>query len=155
MTKTEGIAESIKKYSDIIELPHPESKKHHRMSAKNRAAQFAPFAALTGHTEALDETVRLTEEEVLLSEDMLNILNEKMQLLIENIGGDTTTKITYFKPDKRKSGGEYITHTGIVIKYNEYGQTIVFDDKTVVPIKCIADIQLHREKCTSSDYIKK
>ena len=154
MTKAESIPESIKKYGDIIDMPHPESKKHHRMSDKNRAAQFAPFAALTGHTEALDETVRLTEEEILLSEDMLNILNEKMKLLIENIGGDTPAKITYFKPDKRKSGGEYITHTGIVTKFDEYEHMIVFDDKTIVPIKCIADIQLHREKCTSSDYIK-
>ena len=129
------------KYDDIINLPHPTSKKHPRMSLYARAAQFSPFAALTGHKAAINETARLTDEKQILSEDVIAKLNEQLNLIKENIGTNQTVTITYFVPDDKKSGGAYISHTGVVKKINEYNHTVVLTDKTVIPIEQISDIK--------------
>ena len=102
----------MSKYEDIINLPHPVSKKHPRMSLYDRAAQFSPFAALTGHNAAIIETARLTEKKIRQSEDAISILNEKLHIITENLGAEVT--ITYFLPDDRKEGGAYVRHTGAV-----------------------------------------
>lgn len=129
------------KYDDIINLPHHVSKKHPQMSLHDRAAQFSPFAALTGHKEAINETARLTDEKQILSEDVIAKLNEQLNLIKENIGTNQTVTITYFVPDDKKSGGAYISHTGVVKKIDEYNHTVILTDKTVIPIEQISEIQ--------------
>ena len=94
-------------YADIIDLPHPTSRKHPRMSMLNRAAQFAPFAALTGFGQAIDETARLTERRIELGEAELAELNEKLSRLSERLPAEA--EITWFVPDVRKDGGRYVT----------------------------------------------
>lgn len=129
------------KYDDIINLPHHVSKKHPQMSLHDRAAQFSPFAALTGHKAAINETARLTDEKQILSEDVIAKLNEQLNLIKENIGTNPIVTITYFVPDDGKSGGAYISNTGVVKKINEYNHTVVLTDKTVIPIEQISEMQ--------------
>ena len=129
------------KYDDIINLPHHVSKKHPQMSLHDRAAQFSPFAALTGHKAAINETARLTDEKQILSEDVIAKLNEQLNLIKENIGTNQTVTITYFVPDDKKSGGAYISHTGVVMKIDEYNHTVILTDKTVIPIEQISEMQ--------------
>ena len=129
------------KYDDIINLPHHVSKKHPQMSLHDRAAQFSPFAALTGHKAAINETARLTDEKQILSEDVIAKLNEQLNLIKENIGTNQTVKITYFVPDDKKSGGAYISNTGVVKKIDEYNRTVIMTDKTVIPIEQISEMQ--------------
>ena len=115
-------------YDDIINLPHPVSKNHPQMPLRDRAAQFAPFAALTGHDAAIKETARLTDERLELSEEVIAQLNEKIN-------------ITYFIPDAKKAGGSYVTCSGIVKKIDEYEHTMIMTDQTVIPIEQISDIK--------------
>ena len=129
------------KYDDIINLPHHVSKNHPQMSLHDRAAQFSPFAALTGHKAAINETARLTDEKQILSEDVIAKLNEQLNLIKENIGTNLIVTITYFVPDDRKSGGAYISNTGVVKKINEYNHTVILTDKTVIPIEQISEMQ--------------
>ena len=129
------------KYDDIINLPHHVSKKHPQMSLHDRAAQFSPFAALTGHKAAINETARLTDEKQILSEDVIAKLNEQLNLIKENIGTNKTVTITYFVPDDKKSGGAYISNTGVVKKIDEYNRTVIMTDKTVIPIEQISEMQ--------------
>ena len=129
------------KYDDIINLPHHVSKKHPQMSLHDRAAQFSQFAALTGHKAAINETARLTDEKQILSEDVIAKLNEQLNLIKENISTNPIVTITYFVPDDRKSGGAYISNTGVVKKINEYNHTVVLTDKTVIPIEQISEMQ--------------
>lgn len=129
------------KYDDIINLPHHVSKKHPQMSLHDRAAQFSPFAALTGHKAAINETARLTDKKQILSEDVIAKLNEQLNLIKENIGTNQTVTITYFVPDDKKSGGAYISHIGVVKKIDEYNHTVIMTDKTVIPIEQISEIQ--------------
>ena len=128
-------------YDDIINLPHHVSKKHPQMSLHDRAAQFSPFAALTGHKAAINETARLTDEKQILSEDVIAKLNEQLNLIKENIGTNQTVTITYFVPDDKKSGGAYISNTGVVKKIDEYNRTVIMTDKTVIPIEQISEMQ--------------
>ena len=89
-------------YEDIINLPHPVSKNHPQMPLRDRAAQFAPFAALTGHDAAIKETARLTDERLELSEEVITQLNEKINIIRNNIGIEQKVSITYFIPDAKK-----------------------------------------------------
>lgn len=129
------------KYDDIINLLRHVSKKHPQMSLHDRAAQFSPFAALTGHKAAINETARLTDEKQILSEDVIAKLNEQLNLIKENISTNPIVTITYFVPDDRKSGGAYISNTGVVKKINEYNHTVILTDKTVIPIEQISEMQ--------------
>lgn len=129
------------KYDDIINLPHHVSKKHPQMSLHDRAAQFSPFAALTGHKAAINEAARLTDKKQILSEDVIAKLNEQLNLIKENIGTNQTVTITYFVPDDKKSGGAYISHIGVVKKIDEYNHTVIMTDKTVIPIEQISEMQ--------------
>ena len=128
-------------YDDIINLPHPVSKKHPQMPLRDRAAQFAPFAALTGHDAAIKETARLTDEKLELSEEVIAQLNEKINIIRNNIGIEQNVSITYFVPDAKKVGGSYVTCVGIVKKIDEYEHTIIMTDQTVIPIEQISDIK--------------
>lgn len=129
----------MEKYEDIINLPHHVSKKHPRMSLYDRAAQFSPFAALTGHNAAIIETARLTEKKIRQSEDAISILNEKLHIITENPGAEVT--ITYFLPDDRKEGGAYVIHTGAVKKIDRYENAVVMTDGTVIPVEDISEIE--------------
>ncbi len=127
------------RYDDIINLPHPTSANHPRMSLYDRAAQFSPFAALTGHDAAIKETARLTEQNIELSEDTISRLNEKLQIVADHL--ETEVTITYFVPDERKSGGAYVSYTGIVRRIDDYEHTLIMTDKTVIPIEQISEIE--------------
>ena len=122
-------------YDDIIHMKRPVSRRE-KMSIENRAAQFAPFAALTGHDEAVEETARLTDVKRELDECLKQELNRKLIYISEHPGEDRV-KFTYFLPDEKKSGGEYVTVCETVKKVDEYEHTVIFMDKTVV---CIENI---------------
>ncbi len=128
------------KYADIINLPHPVSSRHPQMPLKNRAAQFMPFAALTGYGDAIDETARVTEEKLDLTEDELRLLDEKLAKLRPLLSQRPEVTFTYFEPDARKEGGAYITRTGIVKKIDEYGRSILLEDGTVIPMDALKEI---------------
>lgn len=134
--------ESWKKYSDIIDLPHHVSTKHPHMSSEDRAAQFSPFAALTGHEAAIKETARITDEFVEPDADKKQELDEKLQIIRMILADNKTARVQmiFFKPDGKKSGGSYETITGNIKKIDEYNGLIVFDDKTTVKIEKVIDI---------------
>ena len=125
-------------YDDIINLKRPISKKHKPMSLYNRAAQFAPFAALTGYDDVIDETGRLTDEMLQLDEYQKSDINNQLLYLIEN--KDVVASYTYFIKDKYKKGGSYITVVGNIKKVDLDNHKIVLEDKTVVNIEDIAAI---------------
>ncbi len=128
------------KYDDIINLPHHVSKKHPQMSLLNRAAQFSPFAALTGHSAVIQETARLTDSFVELDEDRKEQLNEQLQLIKENLEQKPEIEVTYFEPDPKKDGGAYITTCGRIKKIDEYNHQIIFTDGTTLLIEHIFSI---------------
>lgn len=133
--------ESSHEYDDMIDLPHHVSPRHPQMPLADRAAQFSPFAALTGHEAAIQETARLTEDFIELDEERQRQLNEQFQLLKKNQSGQPEIEVTYFQPDLRKSGGAYVTVRGRVKRIDEYGQQIIFTDKVEVPMKHIFSIE--------------
>ena len=124
-------------YTDILNLPHPTSKKHPRMTRTARAAQFAPFAALTGYNEAVKETARLTDEQLELDDTEKAQLNEKLQLLRQHLPRQLPITITFFIPDTKKAGGSYQTITGPVKKIQEYERRLIMTDGTIIPIEAI------------------
>jgi len=130
------------KYDDIIKLSHHISKKHPQMSMEERAAQFAPFAALVGYEDAVEETARITTKRIELNEEEKNILDMKLQILNEQIRIQIYPNVTimYFVPDLKKEGGKYIKISGTVKKIEEYKQLIILDDKTEIPISEIISI---------------
>ena len=131
-------------YEDIINLPHHQSNKHPHMPAENRAAQFAPFAALTGYGDAVNETARQTDAKIELDEYEKATLNEKLNMLRDSQEEQPETTITYFVPDKMKSGGAYVTITGTVKKIDECGHTVLMRDGTKILIDDIFEIETGR-----------
>ena len=117
--------EQTDRYDDIINLPHHVSVKYPQMTLENRAAQFAPFAALTGHNDAIKETARLTDRKADLDADEIEILDRKLQYIRDNITTEPVVTITYFVKDKKKSGGEYRTVTTNVKKINDISATLI------------------------------
>jgi len=128
-------------YEDIINLPHHVSTKRPQMSMLDRAAQFSPFAALTGYDAAIKETGRLTDEKIEMDEESLNMLNMKFQLLVEALDDEHEVSFTYFKPDETKAGGAYVTATGIVKKIDYYGRLITMKDGTKIPMDDVSSIE--------------
>ncbi len=131
MNPKDGITNS---YEDIIDLPHHTSTTHPHMSAFDRAAQFSPFAALTGHDAAITETARLTETRVELDEYSKADLNRRLCILQDRMDEQPEVSITYFQPDTKKSGGAYITAAGCIKKMVEYERAVVMQDDTRIPI---------------------
>ena len=129
-------------YEDLYDHPHHVSKKHPRMSMENRAAQFSPFAALTGHSAAIEETARLTAQESVLDEYRLSDLNEQLALLQRQIREHPAVRIRYFLPDEKKAGGSYQTILGNVQKIDQFRKLLIMQDNTIVEMKHIADIQI-------------
>lgn len=128
------------RYDDIINLPHPVSATRPRMSAIDRAAQFSPFAAMTGHDAALKETARLVDTRLELDANAIDELNAKLQIAQENLAEHPRMVITYFMPDNKKFGGSYVTVDGSLKKIDEYERLIVLEDGTRIPIIEIVDI---------------
>ena len=125
-------------YEDIINKSRPVNN---RMSNYERAAQFSPFAALTGLGAAISETARLTDEKIEQDEEQLNILNNKFAILRANIASQPVVTITYFVKDLRKDGGEYVTISGVIKKIDDYQKIIVMQDNIIISIDDIADIK--------------
>lgn len=140
---TNRLEGTMSKYDDIINLPHHVSKNRTPMSMENRAAQFAPFAALTGHDEALAETARLTTPKKLLSDDEMASLTRKLARVIEQIPGQEEYTFMYFVPDIQKEGGKYVSITGTVKKYDEVARTLTLSEETVLLIDNILSIRRH------------
>ena len=120
-------------------LPHPNSAKHPRMSMTDRAAQFSSFAALTGHGAAIEETARLTDRRIELTEEEKTVLDEKLRLLLET-GGEGM--ITYFLPDERKDGWAYVTKLGTIKKIDPLEGRVILTDHTPIHIEDILEIEI-------------
>ena len=131
----------MSEYDDIIHLPHHVSRIHPQMSMKDRAAQFSPFAALTGYDAAIAETVRLTDQRVELDEYERQALNEKLQSISEHLKEHPKVSITCFVPDARKEGGEYVTVTGIVKKIEEHEKRMILMDGSMILIEDVIRIE--------------
>jgi len=126
------------KYDDILYLPHHVSSVHPQMSLQNRAAQFSPFAALTGYDDQAREAARLTDEKIELSESMKALLDDKLRMIQGQLEAGTDTSpplitVTFFKPDTRKEGGEYVTFTGEVKKLDTIERKIIFCPQISTP----------------------
>lgn len=130
------------KYDDIIHLPHPVSTRHARMSRLDRAAQFSPFAALTGFDATIAETGRLTDSSIELDESRKEVLNQRLRYIVSVIGRQPGVRITYFQEDERKAGGAYVTVSGRVKKVDVYDHAIVLTDGTVIPMETVRDLEV-------------
>ena len=128
-------------YDDIINLPHHVSSTRPQMSMIDRAAQFSPFAALTGYDAAIKETGRLTDEKIELDEEALSNLNMKFQILFEKLDEQPDIAITYFKPDETKSGGAYLTTTDKIKKVDEYERIITTAKGTKIPMDDVINLE--------------
>ena len=128
-------------YSDIINLPHHVSHNHPQMPMEARAAQFAPFAALTGYDAVIHETARLTDRQVELEEYDNERLNRIFSELMDSLEEHPVVTVSYFKPDEHKAGGAYVTVTGQLKKIDTYEQIMKMEDGTVIPIGRIMDLQ--------------
>ena len=129
------------KYKDIINLPHHQSKRRPRMSMIDRAAQFSPFAALTGHNDAIIETARLTDRKIELDEGTKSVLNEKIQMISDYLSEMPTVTFTHFEPDIKKDGGAYLKTTGTVKKIDDLNKEIYLTDGTIILIEHIYEIE--------------
>ena len=134
------------KYEDIINLPHHVSTTRPQMSMMDRAAQFSPFAALTGYDAAIKETGRLTDEKIVMDEEALNILNMKFQILARSLDDEPEVTFTYFKPDERKAGGAYLTASGVVKKIDDFERMIVMRNGTKIPMDDVLDFNIEVNK---------
>lgn len=124
-------------YEDIVNLPPHISKRHPQPTMMDRAARFAPFAAITGYEEMVLEEARVTEERVDLDEGALSLLNEKLNMIQEFLDEEPEITITYFEPDKKKSGGAYVSVTGTVKRIDEYERIILMNDGKKIRIEDI------------------
>lgn len=128
-------------YEDIINLPHHVSATRPQMSMLDRAAQFSPFAALTGYDAAIKETGRLTDEKQELDDDTKAALNMKQAYLMEMLDEQPEISVTYFLPDTKKAGGAYATVTGKLKRFDEYERLLILTDGKKIPMDDIADIE--------------
>ena len=129
------------RYDEIMGLPHHVSKTRPQMPLSDRAAQFAPVAALTGYDSAIKETGRLTDERIELDEEALTALDRKYQLLMDTLDDAPEVTIIYFQPDERKAGGQYVSATGTVKKVDTFGRRILLQDGTRIPLDSVYDLR--------------
>ena len=130
----------MSKYDDIINHPHYQSKKRPHMSMIDRAAQFSPFAALTGYDDSVKETARLTQSKIDLTEDEINLINTKLQHIEEMIDSSPSVTITYFTEDEFKEGGQYLTITESIKKIDTYQNMLLLKDGTKINLSDIFDL---------------
>lgn len=127
-------------YDDIINLPHHVSECHPQMPMSDRAAQFSPFAALSGYEAAVRETARMTDSKIELTEEEQAALNDQLQLLSELDSG-AEALFTYFQPDQKKAGGAYITVSGCIKRLDDFERTVILTDGTKISVEDILSIQ--------------
>ena len=140
------MTERKRKYDDIIHLPHPISKKHPQMSRHDRAAQFAPFAALTGHGDAIRETARMTEDLVELDDyEMLHLDQSLMEIRALQSKHPLLT-ITYFQPDAKKTGGSYKNVNGHLLKLKDFERKIILEDGLEINMNHILELDILEEE---------
>lgn len=130
------------KYDDIINLPHHQSTERPHMSLHDRAAQFAPFAALTGYEEAIDETARLTDEKIILDDTAIEAINGKLYEISQHLSEKWNVSITYFRPDAHKSGGAYLTDVGTIKKIEENQKVVIMDSGMKISMEQIVEIEI-------------
>lgn len=128
------------RYDDIINLPHPVSKNHPQMQLIDRAAQFSPFAALTGHGAAIEETARLTDERIELDESRKETINEKLMFIVESGCDAPEVTINFFVPDGKKFGGEYVSVAGKIKKIDSVEHNIIMTNGKKIPIENVYDL---------------
>ena len=129
------------KYDEIMGLPHHVSKTRPQMPMSDRAAQFAPFAALAGYDSAIKETGRLTDERIELDVEALSALDMKYQLLMKAHDEAPEVTITYFQPDERKAGGKYVSAVGAVKKIDDFERRITMQDGAKIPMDDVLCIE--------------
>ncbi|MBN2793913.1 MAG: hypothetical protein JXR88_00805 [Clostridia bacterium] len=132
----------MSKYSDMIHMPHHVSKTRPRMKTIDRAAQFAPFAAMVGHAAAVQETARYTESKKILTETEMAVIDQELQDLESLLPGPVAVEVVYFEADLLKAGGKYIRYKGEVKKIDAYNKKIIFMDDYELEIECIAEIAI-------------
>ena len=130
------------RYDDMMHLPHHQSTKRAHMSLHDRAAQFAPFAALTGHEAAIEETARLTEDEITLDDTALADINDRLYEISQHLSEQWKVSVTYFRPDAKKQGGAYLTDVGTIRKINEIEQFIIMDSGICIKMEQIIRIEV-------------
>lgn len=128
-------------YDDIIHIKHHVSIKHPAMTAVNRAAQFSPFAALTGYDKAIQETARRTDERIEMDDCSTNDLCDRLQIIAAQMTQQPEIEITYFQPDRLKSGGAYVTAASAAKKIDEYRRIVIMTDGTEIPLDDIVSIE--------------
>ena len=128
-------------YDDILHLPHPTSKRHPRMPIADRAAQFSPFAALTGHKAAIEETARVTDRRIELDEDAKEQQDQTLQLLLERMDEQPEITVTWFSPDKKKAGGQYHTATGKLKRIDSREGRLILTDGNQIPLEDLLEIR--------------
>lgn len=128
------------RYNDMLFMPHPHSLTRRPMTQLGRAAQFAPFAALTGYDDAVHETARLTENQSELDTEQLALMDEKLHALLDIIRDQPEITITYFEPDSQKSGGIHLSITGRIRRVDEVNRQIIFTDRTTIAMDSICEI---------------
>ena len=127
-------------YTDLLDLPHPTSSRHPRMARRDRAAQFAPFSALTGYDDAIDETARLTDVQGELTEEMREELDRRQQLLLAHVDRRLLVAVTYFLPDARKAGGSYRIVKGILSGVDEQARVLMLENGHRIPLDRIYEL---------------
>lgn len=130
------------KYDDIIHLSRPVSPRRSRMTNYDRAAQFSPFAALTGYDAVIEETARLTDSRIELEEGRKEELNDALLHIRERLGEAPRVRLTYFCYDERKAGGAYVTAAGQVKKLDDHSRSILLTDGRAIPIDEVIDIEI-------------
>jgi hypothetical protein len=140
----------MSKYDDIINMEHPTSATRPRMSLHDRAAQFAPFPALTGHSALIKETARVTSKRITLDDYAIEELNAKLTVIAEHPDSNAVRSITYFVPDMHKDGGAYVTVTDKLKRIDPYEQIILTKGGTRINISDVIDIS--DAPCVNTDY---
>ena len=130
----------MERYKKIISMPHHVSLNRRKMSEMERAAQFAPFAALVGYSNAIKEAARLTEKRIEQDDYEIEMLNEKLKLILDD-PARTRMNITYFIKDKRKDGGIYVSECDFVKSIDEYSKTVIMRNGNRIPIFDIISIE--------------
>ncbi len=128
-------------YEDIVDLPHHVSKKYPQPTMADRAARFSPFAAISGYEDMVKEAARVTEERIDITDATKELLNEKLNMIIEFLDEEPEVTITYFEPDKKKDGGAYISITGTVKRIDEYERIVLMSDDKKIRIDEIYAIE--------------
>ena len=134
----------MNKYQDILYQARPVSKVHQPMSKSNRAAQFSPFAALTGYEDAVQETARLTMDKTTLSEDQIQIINSVLNEISQYLPHSPYVQITYFEPDKRKQGGSYQQISGTIKKIDDVYGMVIMKGNIYIPVHQIVHISIEK-----------